>query len=107
MERAVGKFELPIYYIIGAWLILKMLWSVFTPGGEWPLPPAHYLSMAIVVAMSAAIVFGRSKLLRASNISADNKGRVKLLFWPALASGIILIGIRFTSDAAWWTGHLN
>lgn len=29
------------------------------------------------------------------------------LFWVALVCGLGLFGIRFTSDAAWWTGHLR
>ena len=29
------------------------------------------------------------------------------LFWIALVCGLGLFAIRFTSDAAWWTGHLR
>lgn len=29
------------------------------------------------------------------------------LFWVALLCGLGLFGVRFTSDAAWWTGHLR
>lgn len=29
------------------------------------------------------------------------------LFWVALICGLSLFAIRLTSNASWWTGHLN
>ena len=31
----------------------------------------------------------------------------KMLYWGAIVGGVGMLLIRFTSNAAWWTGHLR
>jgi len=47
---------------------------------------------------------------RLSEKLGDNPSRATfatVLFWCALGAGVGSLLIRFTSESAWWTGHLS
>lgn len=96
-----------IFVLAACYLIFLFLWRILLPGGEWPLPPMHYVTMGLDVVLIAVVFVLRSRL---SGYLAENPSRALLatvLFWCALGAGIGSLLIRFTSDAAWWTGHLS
>jgi hypothetical protein len=83
----------PFRFVYASLLIVWFLYSVFVTAHEYPMRPEQVITMLI----EAAVLFG---LVRSrSEIPA-------WLFWIALACGVGLFAIRFTGDAAWWTGHL-
>ena len=95
----------PVFLLICAYLILQCLWRLFTPGGSWPMPPWHYVSMASDVLLWAVMIGLKSQL---TPLIAYDRSRARLantLFWSAFLAGIIMILLRLTSDSAWWTGH--
>ncbi len=95
----------PVFLLLCAYLILQCLWRLFTPGGSWPMPPWHYVSMASDVLIWAVMIGLKSQIT--PQIAGD-RSRARLgniLFGAAFVSGIIMIALRLTSDSAWWTGH--
>lgn len=92
--------------IVAGVLILRFVWGAFVPGGEWPVSPAHYLAMAIDAGLLIGLV-GMRKEISATSRAAAQPGLTRALFICGVASGIGLLLIRFTSDRAWWTGHLT
>ena len=93
--------------LVTALLTLKFLWNLLVAGGERPLSPVHYMTMGIELAMLIGLVGLRSQI--AGVLSADD-GRhntMRILFVVGVIAGVGLLAIRFTSDAAWTTGHLR
>ena len=91
--------------IVAAFLILDCLWRLFTRGGPWPVPPWHYISMLfdlILLGSVVAALMTRPAPAANAPLYVRNGG---LLLGGGIVAGIILIGLRLTSDHAWWTGH--
>jgi hypothetical protein len=86
--------KLWLFYALTCILIAEFLWNVITPGHEYPMRPEQVMTMAF----NAGMVIG---------LFAVRNSGPKPLWWIALIAGIGLFAIRFTSDAAWWTGHLT
>ncbi len=82
-----------LFYALTCLLIAEFLWSVIVPAHEYPMRAEQVLTMALNAGMMIGL-FG-----------VKNAGP-KPLWWIALIAGVGLFAIRFTSDAAWWTGHL-
>ncbi len=95
------------YYLVALGLITRCLWRVLTPGGSFPLPPAHYLSMGFDLVLLVVLILGRRHIGRWGESEAPAVSRARWVFAAALIAGIGLIAIRFTSHTAWWTGHLT
>ncbi len=96
-----------IYVLAACYLVFLFFWRILLPGGERPLPPMHHVSMALDLALVAVVFVLRFRL---SGYLGENPSRgtfATILFWCALGAGIGSLLIRFTSDAAWWTGHLS
>ncbi len=83
--------KLPL--IFAAALILMFGFRVFTPAHEYMMRPELYLNMALDTGILAGLIGTRKQM-------------PLWLFWIALVCGLGLFAIRFTSDSAWWTGHL-
>ncbi len=96
-----------ILHFVSIYLVVRLLWSVFVPGGSWPLPPWHYVSMGIDVVLLACVLLIRSQILANATYNDPRRSRANLLFGLGVVAGICLLLIRCTSDAAWWTGHLR
>ena len=95
------------FFIISGYLILTAARRLLVTANEYPPREAQILEMVIDGGAFICLIgmwTGVSK-----TIKRDDKAAVPmaLLFLVALIAGVTLFGIRFTSDAAWWTGHLN
>jgi hypothetical protein len=86
-------------------LAVRFAWAVLVPGGSWPLPPAHLIAMGIDGALLLAAIALRTKV--SSALNDGRRPHANILMAVASVCGLGLLGIRFTSDAAWWTGHLR
>ncbi|HEY0223540.1 MAG TPA: hypothetical protein VGC38_03420 [Pseudolabrys sp.] len=84
--------RLPVLFL-PAYLILNLLWRVFTPAHEYPMRPEQVLEMSID-ALAIIGMFGVRRRMPA------------WVFWIAVVAGVGLFAIRLTSDASWWTGHV-
>lgn len=96
-----------IYQALSIYLVLRFLWAIFTPGGEYPMPPWHYVSMGINLVLLACVLLMRPGLFPEQGYNDPRAGWANVLFGLGLIAGVGLLGIRFTSNAAWWTGHLR
>ena len=92
---------------IACLLIVDCVWRLVTPGGPWPVSPWHYLSMGV----DLLLIVGLVALWRSYPApTPDAPPYVRWggwLFGLGFAAGIIMLLLRFTSDHAWWTGHLR
>lgn len=84
-----------LFIFISVVLIGTLLYRVVAVAHEYPMRTAQVMTMLFDAGMILGIIGMKPK-----------EGGLAALFWVALAAGIGLFAIRFTSDAAWWTGHL-
>lgn len=96
-----------IYVLAACYLVFLFFWRILLPGGEWPLPPMHYVSMGLDLVLMAVVFALRFRLTAYLDRNPARATLATVLFWCALGAGIGSLLIRFTSDAAWWTGHLS
>jgi len=94
-----------LYQLLILWLFLRFASGAFLPGGDWPLPPAHYVAMGTDLLLLLAVVGIGLKLFRSPD--DPRSASASLLLAVGVVSGLGLLGIRFTSEAAWWTGHFR
>lgn len=59
--------------------------------------------MGIDLVLLGAIIGMRSRLFESAQ--DPRLTSANLLLAAGIVSGVGLIGLRFTSDSAWWTGH--
>ncbi len=107
MTAASQDRFLALFCFLAGYLVLRFLSAVFVPGGEWPLPPWHYVAMATDVALLAAVVGLRRRAVEGLAAGAWQRGLVSALLFCGIVAGVGLLAIRFTSKPAWWTGHLH
>ena len=105
-QARAGRTNTVILFL-SAYLILRLLWRLFTPGGSWAMPPWHLIEMVIDAMLLACVFFLRPQAVAA--IAPDDPGRgwKHGLIWGGIVAGIGAIAIRFTGNVGWWTGHLN
>lgn len=96
-----------IFLFICFFLIAQLLWRLFVVAHEYPSRSAQVLEMVLDAMMVAGIFGLRSQLLAGMPDNDGRKGFGSVLSIAAIAAGVGLFLIRFTSDAAWWTGHLR
>jgi len=96
-----------VYIFVSIYLAIRFLWGVFVPGGEYPMPPWHYVSMGVDLVLLICVLMLRSRLFPELGANDPRTTWANVLFGVGLVSGIGLLAIRFTSNAAWWTGHLR
>lgn len=96
-----------IVLFLSAYLILRLLWRIFTLGGSWSLPPWHIIEISIDVLLVFCVIFMRP--LAVAAIAPDDPRRTwkNALIWGGIVAGVAALGIRFTGNVGWWTGHLN
>jgi protein-S-isoprenylcysteine O-methyltransferase Ste14 len=105
-NKSAMSQKLP-FFLISGYLILTCAKRVLITANEYPMRTSQVLDMVIDGAALICLVglwVGLSKMIKVSDKSA---APMTALFLVALVAGIALFGIRLTSDAAWWTGHLN
>ena len=91
---AAGKRSYAIAFTLACFLIAEFLWRTFTTAHEYPMRSAQILSISL-------------DLLAVIGLIGTRRYIPTPMFWIALVAGLALFAIRFTSDAAWWTGHLT
>lgn len=87
-----GRHQI-LFFVMSLYLIGTFLYCVLTPAHEFGAPAEEMLTVGLNLLMVIGL-FG----IRAQG--------PKPLFWIAMVAGIGLLLISFTSDSAWWTGHL-
>jgi hypothetical protein len=87
-----GRHEI-LFFVVSLYLIGTFLWRVLVEAHEYAMRTEQMLTIGLDLLMVIGL-FG----IRAHG--------PKPLFWIAMVAGVGLLLIRFTSDAAWWTGHL-
>ena len=96
-----------LYLFICFFLIAQLLWRLFVVAHEYPDRATQVLEMVLDAAMVVAVFGLRGQVLAAMPEGDGRKGLVQALFVAAAIAGVGMFLIRFTSDAAWWTGHLQ
>ncbi len=84
-----------IFIVLAVMLIATFLWRLLTPAHEYPMRTEQVMEIGIDLLCLAGLI-GLKRQLAGGQV----------LFWIALVAGLGLFGIRMTSDASWWTGHL-
>ena len=92
MPANAGRLRV-LFLVVSGYLIATFLYRTLTPAHEFALRDEQLLSIGL-------------DLLAVIGLAGLRTQGPKPLFWAALLAGIGLLLIRFTSDAAWWTGHL-
>lgn len=95
------------FFIISGYLILTAARRLLVTADEYPPREAQILEMVIDGGMIIALIGFWTVVSKTIKRGDKSAVPLTLLFLIALAAGVALFGIRFTSDAAWWTGHLN
>jgi hypothetical protein len=83
----------PLPTIIAIVLISLFVLRIFTPAHEYPMRTEQVVTMGFDALMLVGLFFTRARTTAP-------------LFWLGMAAGVGSFALRFTSDAAWWTGHL-
>jgi hypothetical protein len=81
-------------FAFAAALIFFFGYRVIVPAHEYMMRPEQIMSLVFDAGMIAGLVATRNRM-------------PSWLFWIALVCGLGLFVIRFTSDAAGWTGQLR
>ena len=94
--RADGsKANRVIFILASIYLIAVFLYRVLIPGNEWPMRTEQVMTMGFDLLVIVGLVGMKRRVPQAA-----------ILFWIALAAGVGLFAIRFSSEPSWWTGHL-
>jgi len=96
-----------LYLFICFFLVVQLLWRLFAVAHEYPGRSAQILEMVLDGLMLLAVFGIRGQIMKALPDGDSRKGIAQALFIAAITAGVGLFLIRFTSDAAWWTGHLH
>jgi hypothetical protein len=81
----------------GAWQAL------FVPAGEFP--PAGVVWLDLVLDAGVTVALAALVLMQAAGTAGPLRAVLAVLAPLAVIAGLVQIGVRFTSDHAWWTGH--
>lgn len=77
--------------------------AMIVPAGEFPMPPYHLFEMGLDAVMTAILV------ILVATLGAAPEGGLRTMaavIGPlGVIAGVVKVGIRFTSDHAWWTGN--
>lgn len=93
--------------LVFVYLIFSLLWRVLVTANEYPGQTATLLSMLADACAVLGLVGLRNQLNAAMPPDDARRSKVNIVGGFGIAVGISLFLIRFTSDAAWWTGHLH
>lgn len=99
----VSRSNTVVILLMGAVLIWGALSALTVPAGEFPPSPYHLVMLGLDMVITAILAV----LVAAERRSPPSGLKSASLVLGALGvlAGLVQIGIRFTSDHAWWTGH--
>ncbi len=104
MDKALNS-NWRIYQFCAGLLIVKCLWRVLVPAHEYASSLSIWLGMGIDVLLLVGLVGLYRQFSTVMEQGDDRAATMRLLFWPALAAGIVIFLIRFSGDSGWATGH--
>jgi hypothetical protein len=96
-----------VFRFIAAYLILLFLWRLFVPAHEYSMRTAQVLDIVINLGLIVGLVGLHRQLANEFDPDDSRWSTAKLLYWGGLVGGVGMLLIRFTSNAAWWTGHFR
>ena len=105
-DEVTTKNRWNIFRLVSAYLILTFLWRTLVTAHEYPSRTLQILDLVFDLFAFIGIIGLRSQLNAALPANDPRRSKLGLLFGLGVAAGIGLFLIRFTSNAAWWTGHL-
>ena len=82
-----------LFFVMCCYLIATFLYRVLTPAHEYPMRSEQMLTIGL-------------DLLMVVGLFGIRRQGPKPLFVTAMIAGVGVLLLRFTGDAAWWTGHL-
>ncbi len=106
IDEATTKNRWNIFLAVTAYLILTFLWRALVTAHEYPGRTSQVMDLIFDFFAFIGILGLRRQLIAALPWNDPRKAKIGLLFGFGVAAGIGLFLMRFTSDAAWWTGHL-
>jgi hypothetical protein len=77
--------------------------ALFIPAGEFPPAGVVWLDLGLDAGVTLALV--ALFAMGAAGATGPLKSALTVLAPLAIVAGLLQIGVRFTSDHAWWTGH--
>jgi hypothetical protein len=105
-DEVTTKNRWNIFLAVTAYLVLTFLWRTFVTAHEYPGRTSQIIDIVVDLFAFVGIIGLRSQLAAALPFNDPRKSKLGLIFGLAIAAGIGLFLIRFTSDTAWRTGHL-
>ena len=106
-DEVTTKNRWNIFLAATAYLILSFLWRTIVTAHEYPGRTSQIIDIVVDLFAFIGIIGLRSQLAATLPFNDPRKAKISVLFGLSVAAGIGLFLIRFTSDAAWWTGHLR
>ncbi len=101
----VSRNNTVVILLMGAVLIWGAVSAITVPAGEFPPSPYHIVMLGLDVLITAilAVLVAAER----SSPSSGLKSASMAIGALGVLAGLVQIGIRFTSDHAWWTGHYS
>ncbi|MEZ2333096.1 hypothetical protein AB6802_25525 [Mesorhizobium sp. RCC_202] len=93
------------FRVIAALLIVTFVYRLCIPSHEYDSRGVVILDIVLNIGLLVGL-WGTRRTLSQQGPNDDRWKVGAPLYWAALISGIGLLMIRFTSNSAWWTGHL-
>ncbi len=92
--------------VISAYIILRCLWKVFIPATGYSMPPWPVLTLIFDILLLVPLFVLKPQVPAAGPGSPFQVRYATPLFIGGIVATVILVLIRFSSEAGWWTGHL-
>ena len=96
-----------IYLLCAALLVTNCLWRVLVPSHEYGSSTSVWLGIGIDALLMVGLIGLYRQFSTQMEAGDPRRGLLTLAFWPGLTAGVVIFGIRFSSDHGWWTGHLR
>jgi hypothetical protein len=88
---------------MGTYLCVTAAIALLSPAGEFPPSPYHLFTLGLDGVMTALLII---LVIAVGNAQGGGLRMLALVVGSlGVVAGLIKVGIRFTSDHAWWTGN--
>ena len=106
-EGSVITSNWRIYLLCAALLVANCLWRVLIPAHEYGSPMSIWFGITVDLLLMVGLIGLYRQFQTQMPLDDSRRGMLKLVFWPGLFAGVVVLIIRVTSDHGWWTGHLQ
>ena len=93
-------------FCLAFFLVITCLWRVLATAHEYDSREMRWFSFGLDIFCLVALIAARAQIKRALP-DGILPGGAQTVFLIGLLAGIVVLAIRFTSDASWATGHLH